>query len=406
MTVGVDGFVGERLVEAREASGIMSQSDLARLLDVSNQTISLYENNKSSPRPEMLSRLASLLKVKEWFFLMPVVHRETRPIFWRSRHVSVRDGRTVARRRYEWSKWLIDGYLKSFMDMPELTIPTRKDLGVPEDPRSLTDSQVDKVASIAREYWGLGLSPIDNLIALLENNGLMLTYTVLNSDKLDAFSNISEYDGSFHIRLSKDKGSATRSRFDAAHEVAHLLMHAHLPKSYFNTPTHTLVEHQANRFASAFLMPAESFKQEVWMTSIAAFKGMKPDWKVSVGAMIKRCDDLGLFGDDDAKVRRMWIKYKRDWQAIEEDDLEFEPTELMKRCVDALIDSKRKTKSQFLFEVPYLQNDVESLLNLPEGYLSETFGELTFFPTIKKSPSEGESLVAGQILSFPDRRKQ
>lgn len=405
MTIGVDGFVGERLIEAREASEIMTQSALARILDVSNNTISLYENNKSSPRPETVTRLSSLLKVKEWFFFMPLVRRESNPIFWRSRHVSVKDSRTIARRRYEWSKWLIDRYLKSFMDMPELTIPTRKDTGVPDDPKALSDNQIDKIAGIARQYWGLGLLPIDNLIALLENNGLMLTYTVLNSDKLDAFSNVSEYDGSFHVRLSKDKGSATRSRFDAAHELAHLLLHTHLPKSYFNDKTHSLIEHQANRFASVFLMPADSFKKDVWMTSIEAFKALKTQWKVSVGAIIHRCDTLGLFGDDDSKVRRMWIKYKRDWKAIEDDNLDFETPELMKRCVDALLESKTKSKSQILFDVPFLQNDVEALLNLPEGYLSESFGELKYFPTIRPEASQGRPIGMGQLVSMEDRRK-
>jgi Zn-dependent peptidase ImmA (M78 family)/transcriptional regulator with XRE-family HTH domain len=404
MTMGVSGFIGERLVEAREAREIMTQSALAGLLGVSNRAISQYENNKISPRPEIVTELANLLKVKESFFFMPLLQKEPNPIFWRSRHVTVKDSRTLARRKFDWSKWLIDVYLKTYLDTPELNFPSRKETNVSDNPKCLTDNQIEQITLIVREFWGLGLLPIDNMCALLENNGVLLTYCILNSEKLDAFSNQSEYDGSFHIRLSTDKGSAVRSRFDAAHELGHLILHSHLPASYFNDKTHNLIESQANRFASAFLLPAESFKKDIWMPSIEAFRALKCQWKVSVGAMIKRCDDIGLFGDDESKVQRMWLKYKRDWRAIEQDDIAFEQPQLMKRCIDTLLDARVKTKSQILFDVPFNQNDIETLLNLPEGYLSEDFGILKHFPVIK-SVGEASTPASGQVIPFDNKRK-
>lgn len=404
MTIGVNGFIGERLVEAREAREIMTQSALAELLDVSKNAISLYENNKSSPRPEIIAELSKLLKVKESFFFTPLPQAQPNPIFWRSRHVTVKDSRTLARRKFGWSKWLIDDYLKQFMEMPALHLPERKEIGIPDDPKNLTNNQIEQITKALRQFWGLGLLPIDNMVALLENNGFLLTHCVLTSDKLDAFSNVSEYDGSFHVRLSTDKNSPTRSRFDAAHELAHFMLHSHLPKDYFSDKNHSLIEGQANYFASAFLLPLESFRKDVWMTSIEAFKALKTQWKASVGAIIKRCDEIGLFGDDESKVQRMWIKYRREWKTIEEDNLEFEKPQLMKRCIDALLESKIKTKSQILFDVPFTQKDVESLLNLPEDYLSEDFGELRTFPTIKPTTS-GASVGGGQVISLENWRK-
>lgn len=404
MTIGVNGFVGQRLIEAREAREIMTQSALAGLLCISKNAVSLYEGNKSSPRPEIVTELARLLRVKESFFFMPVISKDSNPIFWRSRHVTVRDSRLIAKRRYDWSKWLIDYYLKSFLEMPELNFPTRKETNVPDDPKSLTWDHIEQIAYIVRQFWGIGLTPIDNLVALLENNGVLLTYTTLNSDKLDAFSSLSEYDNSFHIRLSTDKGSPVRSRFDAGHELGHLILHSHLPNSYFTDKNHSLIEAQANRFASAFLLPVSSFKKDVWMTSIEAFKVLKEQWKVSVGSIINRCDDIGLLGDDEAKVQRLWIKYKRDWQAIEKDNFEFEKPQLMKRCIDMLLESKTKTKSQILHDLPFPQDDIEFLLNLPEGYLSEDFGTLKHWPAIK--PSIGSnSNTGGQVISLNERRK-
>jgi transcriptional regulator with XRE-family HTH domain len=54
--------IGERLKKAREAKGL-TQSQLAKMLNVSDVTISRYENNTRSPDADMLRRLADILSV-------------------------------------------------------------------------------------------------------------------------------------------------------------------------------------------------------------------------------------------------------------------------------------------------------------------------------------------------------
>lgn len=400
MTIGVDTFVGERLTEAREARGILTQSSLAELLDVSKNSISLYENNKGKPRPEMLAEIAKLLKLKESFFLTPLSPQNLKPIFWRSRHVTTQDKRTVAKRRFGWTKWIVDSYIKEFLDMPKLNIPSRKDIGVPDKFDELTDSQIESIALRCREYWGFRTTPIENMSTLLENNGVLISYGELNSERLDAFSNESEYDSSYHIFLGTDKRSALRSRYDAAHELGHLILHSHISSSSFSR-THGLVEHQAHRFAGAFLMPLQSFKKDVWMTSIEALKMLRDRWKVSVGAMIHRCEDIGLFGEADTS--RLWNRYKRNWKDIEDDNFEFETPQLVKRSIDTLVNAGVRTKGQVLHDLPFMQRDIENLLNLPEGYFDEDFGQLKQFPTVKKNYDE-QDLKGGELIEFDFRK--
>jgi len=50
--------------------------------------------------------------------------------------------------------------------------------------------------------------------------------------------------------LGADKGHRDRSRFDAVHELAHLVLHRHLE------PGDVALERQAHAFNAAFLMPA------------------------------------------------------------------------------------------------------------------------------------------------------
>ena len=241
----------------------------------------------------------------------------------------------------------------------------------------------------------MGFFPIDNITTLLENNGILVTTGVTNSDKLDAFSNVSEYDGSFNIFLGRGKNSATRSRFDSSHELGHLILHSHVSSGFANDKTHALLEEQANRFAGAFLMPKSSFSKDIWMLSIEAFKVLKKNWKASVGAIIKRCEDLGFFTDDETRLRQLWIKYRKDWRNIESDDLPAEPPQLAKKSIDMLLESGITSKSQILHELPFSQFDIESLLNLPENYLSEDFGELKHFPTIKEGSPNGRRRIQG-----------
>ena len=402
MTIGVNGFIGERLKEAREARELLTQSSLAGLLGVSNNTISLYESNTNNPRTEMVASISELLKVKESYFFTSLPNK-TNPVFWRSSHATTKDKRTIAQARFGWMK-MIDAYLKQFLEMPKLNVPNRKEIGVPADVDNITDDIIEDITLRCREFWNLGKTPIQNMSALLENNGIMVSFGTLNSDKLDAFSNESEYDCSFHIFLGTDKKSGLRSRYDAAHELGHLVMHTHLPQKVFLGKNHSFFERQAHRFASAFLLPLPSFKNDVWMTSIEALKTLRSRWNVSVGAMMKRCEDIGLYGEKDTS--RMWIKYRNNWRNIEDDNYSFEQPLLLKRSLELIISENIRTKSQVLYDLPFLQKDVEEMLNLPVGFFNEDFGELRQFtlPTVKDEHKQRE-LGFGEVIEYDFKKR-
>jgi Zn-dependent peptidase ImmA (M78 family) len=410
MTVGVTGFIGERLTEAREARGIMTKSALADLLDISVMSVSQYENNVCKPRAEMVTRIAQQVRVKEAFFFKPLPNKIISPIFWRSRHSATKASRVVAERKMNWAKAIADEYLKTYLDLPALNIPKREELSVPADPKSLTDDDIEAIALRLRSFWELGTLPIADLTALLESNGILITYGDLDSAKLDAFSTVSEIDGSFHVFLGTDKTTAVRSRFDAAHEFGHLILHSHLTRKYLDdkekNKKHSLVERQAYRFASAFLMPAESFMADVWMTSLEALLSLKDRWKVSVGAMLMRCTQLGIVSEDHAP--RLWISYNRRWKNGEpkDDTIPFEAPQLMKRCFDMLVDAKLKTKAQILHELPYSQRDIETLMNLPEGYFDDEFGQIRHLPTVKPTLMPSGAIVdrVGNVITFEPKK--
>jgi Zn-dependent peptidase ImmA (M78 family) len=91
--------------------------------------------------------------------------------------------------------------------------------------------------------------------------------------------------------------------FDALHELGHLLLHRKMDKKIFrDNILYKTVEDQCHRFASAFLLPRSGFCRELWAPTLDGFMTLKPRWKVSVAAMAKRCEELGIL--DEPQSRR------------------------------------------------------------------------------------------------------
>jgi len=88
------------------------------------------------------------------------------------------------------------------------------------------------------------------------------------------------------------KDDKARSRFDAAHELGHLVLH------HDAEPGNRIVENQAHDFAAEFLMPQAEIAGELprrvdWDRLLVA----KRRWGVSLKALVHRAHKLGLFGE-------------------------------------------------------------------------------------------------------------
>ena len=86
--------------------------------------------------------------------------------------------------------------------------------------------------------------------------------------------------------------SAEHCRFDAAHELGHLVLHKH------GSPQGPDIEREANAFASAFLMPKASVLAKApRQITLPTLVKLKKYWSVSVAALNYRLHALGLTSD-------------------------------------------------------------------------------------------------------------
>jgi Zn-dependent peptidase ImmA (M78 family) len=247
-----------------------------------------------------------------------------------------------------------------------------------------------------------GEGPITNMVALLESRGFVVARDLVGSARLDGVCSWSNIDQRPYVLLAKDKESFFRSQMDAAHEMGHALLHRAVDQEIFDRDF-KLIEEQAFRLASAFLMPSTSFPIEIRNKTLSGFIALKERWRVSAKAMIKRCSDLDIL---DAEAATQLYKYysARGWNKGEPlDDLfAADNPRLLSKAIRTLVEQNTRSKADLLaneFTLP--ASDIEQLTGLPEGWFDQQ-GELVHFRLRART---GSSSVTGEVFQFPGPKR-
>lgn len=409
MKFGTLGFIGTRLKEAREARGLTAIA-LADLVGVTRQAISQYENEAQSPRPEIMERIANTLQLPVAYFRFSQ-NISMGTIFYRSISAATKSARLRAEKRYLWLR-IIDSFLREFIDFPKVNFPS---FDMPNDPNRISSERIEEVAIEARRFWNFSNGPIHNMVSLLENNGTIVIRDELGADTLDAFSDILSLTAyPQYMVLGADKAISVRSRFDAAHEFGHRVLHWDIDKSFLSRKAeHHLIEVQAHRFAASFLLPADSFGNEFYSVDLDVLKNLKPKWRVSIAMMIKRAEDLEFISADQS--RRLWINLsRRGWKTREpyDDTIELERPRLLREAFEMLIDKNIQTREAILSRIPLAPDDIEKLASLNPGYLTASRyesanGVTSLIPRRSTKNTKGPSSDHAQatVIQFPHREE-
>lgn len=392
------GFNSDRLLEARKSRGI-SSIDLASMIDVSPQSLSRYENGHQTPKRETVEKISQVLGFSERYFFRLTINDENNPIFWRAKLTAQPSDLDRAAVRLKWLKEIID-YLGGYFDFPMLDLIDRK---IPNDPAHISDDFIESIANDVREAWGVRQGPMLDIVEKLEGSGVLVSRIHVAAEKVDAFSQWSDRFRIPFVVLSRDKASAVRQRFDAVHELAHIVLHRGITEKHLsNRSTYKLLEKQADAFASYMLLPERDFLDELFSPTLDGFLSLKERWGVSVAAMIMRSRSLDILDDDSAK--RMWINYtRRGWRKGEPLDgkLEKETPHLIKRSFEMLLEAKVQSPTDICMALPFPVVDLEEIADLESGTLggpSPQKAEPVFKDHVR--PSKG-----GNVISLTDRRK-
>ena len=255
-----------------------TKTKLAEALGVQSRSIQGYESGEYSPDPEKLEQIANLLRFPLSFFSgpdLPKISEHTASFRSMSKmSASLKDSALSAGSL----AFILNNWIESRFNLPASNLPDLSDLS-PED-----------AAATLRRMWGLGEAPVSNMIHLLESKGIRVYSLAIEAREVDAFS--VWHDNTPFVFLNTFK-SAEHSRFDASHELGHLVRDSH---SMLHGKAHSPeMEREANAFASAFLMPRDSVvAHKPNLPTIGQLIELKSFWGVSLAALAYRMNQLGL----------------------------------------------------------------------------------------------------------------
>jgi Zn-dependent peptidase ImmA (M78 family)/DNA-binding XRE family transcriptional regulator len=278
-------FEPMRLRIARQLNG-WSRAELARRASISAAAVSQFESGAANPKPATLAQLALVLGVPARFLATSrrsTMVPSTDDSFFRSLRRTTKRNRERAAAHASLLAELVRVVEERVVLPPFEPID---DLAL--DVRDAPDA-AEEAAVAVRHRWNVPRGPIDHAVRLLERHGIIVCRVPMLTKDVDAFS----WSGGPRplVLLGADKGVYERSRLDAAHELAHVLLHAHDPE-----PAQPTLERQAHRFASALLFPAEEFRAEWPGQPIrwGELLKLKMRWGMSIAAMLYRAQVLGM----------------------------------------------------------------------------------------------------------------
>ncbi|MBC6457749.1 helix-turn-helix domain-containing protein [Actinomadura sp. HBU206391] len=334
-----------RIVLARRRNGL-THVELSALVGVSAQSLSNYEKSRQEPSTDVIKRLAHALGFPVGFF-----HgADTDPIPAESVSFRARSKMRAHQRNMalgtaelvvEFHDWITAQLRLPSPDLPTLDRP---------DPAT--------AAAMVRARWSLGQAPISNMIHLLEARGVRVFSLGPSFQDVDAFS---FYRGSTPFVFLSTGKTPERSRFDAAHELGHLVLHCE--ERPVDRPQ---AEDEANTFARHFLMPPDSVSahmpQSPFVDQIIRGKRI---WKVSALALTYQLHDLEMLTD--WNYRQACIELgKRGYKSAEPGGLTTRETSQLLEKVFRVLRAKGLTLPQ-----------IADQLDIPEAILTESVFGLT-----------------------------
>ena len=333
-------FNPSRLTWARRRRGL-TKTKLAASIGVELRSVSAYETGEFAPERDKLGLVSRALRFPEAFFfgddleepaLDTASFRSLSKMTARQRDRALGSGAIAL---------LLNEWIESQFDLPQPDIP---DLG--------RDAIPESAAEAVRRGWGLGELPVKNIVHLLEAKGVRVYSLSIDAVEVDAFS-MWRQDRPF-VFLNTTK-SAEHGRFDAAHELGHLVLHRHA------APSGQEAEQDANAFASALLMPAASVRAHApRFATIDQLLRLKKIWGVSVAAVTYRLHKLGLLTD--WHYRKLYIEISaRGYRRTEPDGAPREVSQVLQKVFTALRD-KGITKHDAAAALHVHPEDIDDLV--------------------------------------------
>lgn len=286
--------VGERLRIARETAKI-TQADAANAIGVARTTLVAMEQGQRRARINEVQQLARRYGTSVNALLrQESVHVDLEPRFRRLPG----SGDGAADRAVQ----LLSNLARAEVELENLLGVKRKRNYAPERPilRGDVRAQAEEDAAELRQRLGLGISPITDIVTLLELELGVRVYV----RRLDPqISGLFAYDEALGpCMLLNANHPRERRAQSASHETGHMVSNRREPEILHNNESeNSREERYANAFGRAFMTPARAVRQKFQEVTAGAERLTRRHvivlahfFCVSREAMVRRLEELGL----------------------------------------------------------------------------------------------------------------
>jgi Zn-dependent peptidase ImmA (M78 family)/transcriptional regulator with XRE-family HTH domain len=292
-------MIGNRLKRAREALGLSLRNLEAKIQGlVTAQAIGKYERDESMPSSTVLLALARALNVSPEYLISEQKIELKGVDFRKGPHAGAKEERTV--------EAAILDQVERYLSLEEMLPEAQSSWNIGENFVIYNIDSAEQCAEKLRTLWKLGIDPIPMMAELLEDKGIKVIALGLPEDVSGSKAFV-ERPGNENVPVIVVNAghNGERQRFTLAHELGHLVMN-------FEGLNDKEQEKAADRFAGAFLMAKEMLvhllgkhRTEISMGELVELKKL---FKVSIAALIVRCNQLGVISK--ALYGRLWAQIK------------------------------------------------------------------------------------------------
>jgi Zn-dependent peptidase ImmA (M78 family)/DNA-binding XRE family transcriptional regulator len=336
-------FNPTRFACARKRTGL-TKSQLARQIGVNLRSVVAYESGHTVPSADTLEKILEATGFPADFFSGDDLEepkadatsfRALTKMTARQRDLALSQGVIAIH---------LSKYIEELFELPTVDLP---DLRHESSPESASET--------LRQHWGIGVLPIRNMVHLMEAKGVRIFSLAIEAREVDAFSMWKNETPFVFLNTYK---SSERSRFDAAHELGHLVLHRHA------TPHGREAEREADNFASAFLMPrAGIIAHAVRFPTFSDLVNLKKIWNISVAALNYRLHEVGMISD--WQYRMLCIEIAKYGRTKEPSEAPRETSQILPKVFAALYNENVS------------RADVAKDLSIPRSELEELMFGLT-----------------------------
>lgn len=356
-------MLSERLKLARKRAGL-SLRDLAHHLDnqVSAQAIGKYERGEMMPSSTVLIALSKALDLPLGYFMSPMQAKLEGVEFRQKSGTATTDRARVEAEVLE--------HVERYLMIEEILGFDSASWDNPLAKRHSVDDldACERLADTVRSHWKLGTDPIPNMTQLLEQHGIKVLLLTL-PERVDGLTCLVSRPKAEAVPCIVVNRSMTleRRRMTLAHELGHRFMEV-------DASVHT--EKAANRFAGAFLMPADHLREEIGKQrhalgyrEIIQFKQI---YRVSAASMLLRLAQLEIISQ--AALVHAFQTIAKQWRKVEPEPLELPEFRGQKENPSRFERLCYRTLSEDLISLPKAAellrkptHDIEVALRGPEG---------------------------------------